>query len=72
MKDAILELASEAVFVRVFPLAVDDLEGDVFVRRTRGETQHGEVGRLGRRRHRVLERGKGKERIGEGKIRPVT
>lgn len=43
LKDAVGKLAAEAMPVRVFPLSVDNLEGDVFVRRSSVEAQGGEV-----------------------------
>ena len=61
MKDAVLELTSESVFVRVFPLSAHDLEGDVFVRRAGGEPKSAKVRRVSSRRHRVLGSGSMRE-----------
>uniref|UniRef100_A0A9L0RK64 Uncharacterized protein n=1 Tax=Equus caballus TaxID=9796 RepID=A0A9L0RK64_HORSE len=57
LEDAVGELAAEAVAVRVLPLAVDDLEGDVLVGRPRVEAQRGEVLVVGARLQEVLGRG---------------
>uniref|UniRef100_A0A8C3HVR3 Uncharacterized protein n=1 Tax=Chrysemys picta bellii TaxID=8478 RepID=A0A8C3HVR3_CHRPI len=43
LEDAVGELAAEAVAVRILPLPVDDLEGDVLVGRASVEAQDGEV-----------------------------
>lgn len=43
LEDVVVEVAAEAALVRVLPLAVDDLEGDVLVGRARVEAQHREV-----------------------------
>lgn len=43
LEDVVVEVAAEAALVRVLPLAVDDLEGDVLVGRPRVEPQHGEL-----------------------------
>lgn len=49
LEDVVVEVAAEAALVRVLPLAVDDLEGDVLVGRARVEPQHREVRVLGAR-----------------------
>lgn len=47
LKDIIVEMAAEAAFVGVFPLAVDDLECDVLIRWACVETKYGKVLVLG-------------------------
>lgn len=39
LKDVVMKLTSEATFIRILPLSIDDFEGDVLVRRTRVESQ---------------------------------
>lgn len=40
LEDVIMELASKAMFVGILPFPTDDLEGDIFIRWTRNETQN--------------------------------
>lgn len=44
LKYGVVELATKSVFVRVLPLSVDNLEGDVLVGRTGDEAEDLEVG----------------------------
>jgi len=44
LKHAIHKLTAEAFFVSKVPLSVDDLEGDVFVWRTRLDAEHAKLG----------------------------
>ena len=44
LKDVIVELTSEASFVRIFPLSVNNFESYVFVGRPSSELQHCKVG----------------------------
>lgn len=57
LEDTIGELAAEAVSVRVLPLPVHDLEGDVLVRRARVEPQGPKVLVVGTGLEEVLRRG---------------
>jgi len=57
LEDPVGELAAEAVAMGVLPLAVDDLEGDVLVRRARVETQDPKVLVVGTGLQEILRRG---------------
>ena len=56
LEDVVVELALEAPLVPVLPLPVDDLEGDVLVRRPCVNAQHAKVWVVWARRQRVLGR----------------
>lgn len=43
LEDVVVELTAKPSFVGVFPLAVDDLEGDILVGRPRGELEEGKI-----------------------------
>lgn len=47
LENVVVEMAAEAAFVRVLPLAVHDLERDVLVRRACVKTKNGKVLILG-------------------------
>lgn len=50
LENVVVELAAESSLIGVFPFAVDDFEGDVFVWRTGVETEIGEFFVVGARR----------------------
>lgn len=54
LKDVVLELTAETAFVAEFPLAVDDLECDIFVGRPGMKSQDGKVTVIAARRKKVL------------------
>lgn len=43
LEDVIVELTTEASLVAVLPLLVHDLEGDVLIRRTRGDPENNKL-----------------------------
>nr|Q8N1I8.1 RecName: Full=Putative uncharacterized protein encoded by CACTIN-AS1; AltName: Full=Cactin antisense RNA 1 [Homo sapiens] len=72
LEDAIGKLAAEAVAVRVFPLAVDDLESDVLVGRPRVEAQDGEILVVGAGLQEVLGRGALVDEVGVEDVELVS